>query len=163
MGFMELRAGTIGFRLPSFPLLLVSTTQKTQNLRTIKRLASGSRSKKTGKKKKQKQKRRVSHFYFYFCKKNGIFLITPRVGAACSFKMLHKFFAWTCLSNFDQSENTNWTQSMTSAWAWKATVFPACNSWLNFRVRGQFEIKTFINTTFLMWIFFENNLEPAII
>ena len=31
------------------------------------------------------------------------------------------------------------------AWPWweksKATVFSACNSWLNFRVRGQFEIK----------------------
>ena len=79
MGFMGLRAGTIGFRLPSLPLFLVSTTQ---NLRTIKRLASGPRSKKTGKKnknkkQKQKQKRKVSHLYFYFCKKNGIFLITP--------------------------------------------------------------------------------------
>ena len=54
MGFMELRAGTIGFRLPSLSLFLVSTTQ---NLRTIKRLASGPRSKKTGKKQnKTKQK-----------------------------------------------------------------------------------------------------------
>ena len=53
MGFMELRAGTIGFRLPSLSLFLVSTTQ---NLRTIKRLASGPRSKKTGKKKQNKTK-----------------------------------------------------------------------------------------------------------
>ena len=65
MGFMELRAGTIGFRLPSFPLLLVSTTQKTQNLRTIKRLASGPRSKKTGK-KKTKTKTQGESFLFLF-------------------------------------------------------------------------------------------------
>ena len=47
---------------------------------------------------------------------------------------------------------------MTNAWPrWeksKTTVFPACNSWLNFRVRGQFEIKLLIvrhiNTTYFM-------------
>ena len=37
---------------------------------------------------------------------------------------------------------------MTNAWTWreksKATVFPACSSWLNFRVRDQFEIKMLI-------------------
>ena len=82
MGFMELRAGTIGFRLPSLSLFLVSTTQ---NLRTIKRLASGPRSKKTGKKKKQnktKNKNRNKNARWDICisifvKKNGIFLITP--------------------------------------------------------------------------------------
>ena len=60
---------------------------------------------------------------------------------------------------------------MTNAWPWwvksKATVFPACNSWLNFRVRGQFEIKSFlivrdINTTYFIWIK-KIRLEPAII
>ena len=38
----------------------------------------------------------------------------------------------------------------------KATVFPTCNSWLNFRVRGQFAIKTWIvrhiNTTYFIRI-----------
>ena len=58
---------------------------------------------------------------------------------------------------------------MTNAWPWweksKATVFPACNSWLNFRVRGQFEIKILIvrhiNTTYFIWIK-KYILEPAI-
>ena len=60
---------------------------------------------------------------------------------------------------------------MTNAWPWweksKATVFPACSSWLNFRVRGQFEIKILIvrhiNTTYFIWIFKKIKLEPAII
>ena len=60
---------------------------------------------------------------------------------------------------------------MTNAWTWreksKATVFPACSSWLNFRVRGQFEIKilivSHINTTYFIWIFKKIKLEPAII
>ena len=109
MGFMELRAGTIGFRLPSLSLFLVSTTQ---NLRTIKRLASGPRSKKTGKKQnktkqnkkqKQKQKRKVSHLYFYFCKKNGIFLITPTelgppVVSRCCINFSHEP-TWQILTN----------------------------------------------------------------
>ena len=38
----------------------------------------------------------------------------------------------------------------------KATVFPACNSCLNFRIRGHFEFKIFIvwhiNTTYFIWI-----------
>ena len=59
---------------------------------------------------------------------------------------------------------------MTNTWTWwansKATVFPACSSWLNFRVRGQFEIKILIvrhiNTTYFIWIK-KNKLEPAII
>ena len=45
---------------------------------------------------------------------------------------------------------------MTNTWTWweksKANLFPACRSWLNFRVRGQFEIKILIarhtNTTY---------------
>ena len=60
---------------------------------------------------------------------------------------------------------------MTNAWPWreksKATVFPACNSWLNFCVRGQFEIKTLIvwciNTTYFIWIKKKITLEPATI
>ena len=60
---------------------------------------------------------------------------------------------------------------MTNAWPWwaksKATVFPSCNSWLNFRVRGQFEIKILIvrhiNTTYFIWILKKIKLEPAII
>ena len=51
----------------------------------------------------------------------------------------------TWVSNFDQSEHKNSTKSVTNAWPWqeksKATAFPACKSRLNFRVRGQFEIK----------------------
>ena len=64
--------------------------------------------------------------------------------------MLHKLSAWTHLSNFDQSEHKNWTYSVTNACPWreksKATAFPcfARNSWLNFRVRGQIEIKILI-------------------
>ena len=49
----------------------------------------------------------------------------------------------------------------------KATVFPACNSWLNFRVRGQFKIKILIvrhtNTTYFIWIFKKIKVEPVII
>ena len=51
----------------------------------------------------------------------------------------------TWVSNFDQSEHKNLTKSVNNAWPWreksKATAFPACKSRLNFRVRGQFEIK----------------------
>ena len=32
------------------------------------------------------------------------------------FKMLHTFSAWTHLSNFDQSEHKNWTDSLTDSW-----------------------------------------------
>ena len=85
--------------------------------------------------------------------------------------MLHKFSAWTHLSNTDQSEHKNWTWSVTNAWTWreksKTTVFPACSSWLNFRVRVQFEIKILIvrhiNTTYFIWILKKIKLEPAII
>ena len=51
----------------------------------------------------------------------------------------------TWVSNFDQSEHKNSTKRVNNAWPWreksKATAFPACKSRLNFRVRGQFEIK----------------------
>ena len=60
---------------------------------------------------------------------------------------------------------------MTNAWSWwaksKGTVFPVCNSWLNFGVRGQFEIKILIlrqtYTAYFIWIFLKIKLEPAII
>ena len=86
--------------------------------------------------------------------------------------MLPKFYAWTHLSNFDQSEHKNWTYNVTNAWTWweksNSTVFPSCSSCLHFRVRGQFEIKILIvghiNTTYFIRIFFlKNKLEPAII
>ena len=59
---------------------------------------------------------------------------------------------------------------MTNAWPWweksKATVFPAGNSWLNFRVQGQFEIEILImrhmNTIYFTWILKKIKLEPAI-
>ena len=31
---------------------------------------------------------------------------------------MHKFSAWTHLSNFDQSEYKHWTKSVTNAWPW---------------------------------------------
>ena len=40
--------------------------------------------------------------------------------------MLHKFYAWTHPSNFNQSEHKNWTWSVTNTWPWKEKVFPAC-------------------------------------
>ena len=60
---------------------------------------------------------------------------------------------------------------MTNAWPWweksKATVFPARNSWLNFRVRGPFKIKILIvrhiNTTYFIWILKKIKLKPAMI
>ena len=83
--------------------------------------------------------------------------------------VLHKCL--TRLSNFDQSQHKNWTKSATNALSWwaksTATVFPACNSWLNFRVRGQFKIKILIvrpkYTTYFIWFFKKKKLEPAII
>ena len=45
---------------------------------------------------------------------------------------------------------------------WKASVLPACNSWLNFSLRGQLEIKILIvqpiNTTYFMWFKTKLNL-----
>ena len=57
------------------------------------------------------------------------------------------------------------------AWPWrgksKATAFLACNSWLNFRVWGQFEIKILIvrvtNTSYFLFILKKIELEPATI
>ena len=40
--------------------------------------------------------------------------------------MLHKFYAWTHLSNFNQSEHKHWTWSVTNTWPWLEKVFPAC-------------------------------------
>ena len=57
MGFMELRVGTVGFRVPSLPIFLILGT--TQNL---KQLPNGSRSKETV---NTKQKYKVS-FWTYF-------------------------------------------------------------------------------------------------
>ena len=68
-----------------------------------------------------------------------------------SFQTLHKFSAWTHLSNFDQSEHKNWT-----------IAFPACKSRLNFRVLGHFEIEILkvrlMNTTYFMCILKKLNL-----
>ena len=78
--------------------------------------------------------------------------------------MLHKFSTWSHLWNFDQSEHKNWTKSVTNAWSWraksKATVFPACNGWLNFRLRGHdiHEIHDIFYVNFQ-----KMKLEPAII
>ena len=79
--------------------------------------------------------------------------------------MLHKFSAWTHLSNTNPSKKIEhrawpgWEKS-------KATIFPACNGWLNFRVRGQFEIKILIvrhiNTKYFIWIKKKIKLEPPI-
>ena len=71
----------------------------------------------------------------------------------------------------DQSQHKNWTKSVTNAYSWraksKATLFPACNSWLNFLVRGQFEIKILIvrqNTRHISCEFKKKiKVEPAII
>ena len=40
--------------------------------------------------------------------------------------MLHKFYAWTHLSNFNQSEHKNRTWSVTNTWPWLEKVLPAC-------------------------------------
>ena len=61
MGFMELRVGTVGFRVPSLPIFLILGT--TQNL---KQLPNGSRSKETV---NNKTKYKVSCFYNYFSQK----------------------------------------------------------------------------------------------
>ena len=56
---------------------------------------------------------------------------------------------------------------MTNACPWrgkaKATVFPACSSWLNFRFRGQLEIKILIVRDIFHINLKKNKLEPAII
>ena len=40
--------------------------------------------------------------------------------------MLHKFYAWTHLSNFNQSEHKNLAWSVINTWKWWEKVFPAC-------------------------------------
>ena len=40
--------------------------------------------------------------------------------------MLHELYAWTHLSNFNQSERKNWTWSLTDTWPCLEKVFPAC-------------------------------------
>ena len=37
-----------------------------------------------------------------------------------------EFYAWTHLSNFNQSERKNWTWSVTNTWPWLEKIFPAC-------------------------------------
>ena len=59
---MELRVGTVGFRVPSLPIFLIVGT--TQNL---KRLPNGSRSKETGNNKTKMQSE--SFLYLLFLKK----------------------------------------------------------------------------------------------
>ena len=65
MGFMELRVGTVGFRVPSLPIFLILGT--TQNL---KRLPNGSRSKETV---NNKTKMQSELFLYLFFSKKWIF------------------------------------------------------------------------------------------
>ena len=68
MGFMEPRAGTVGFRVPSLPIFLTVST--TQNLkRRIKRFPNGSRDEETVNNKTQTQGK---SFLFLFLSKIGI-------------------------------------------------------------------------------------------
>ena len=62
--YMELRVGTVGFRVPSLPIFLIVGT--TQNL---KRLPNGSRSKETV---NNKTKMQSESFLYLFFSKNGI-------------------------------------------------------------------------------------------
>ena len=65
MGFMELRVGTVGFRVPSLPIFLILGA--TQNL---KQLPNGSRSKETV---NNKTKILSELFLYLFFSKNGFF------------------------------------------------------------------------------------------
>ena len=81
--------------------------------------------------------------------------------------MLHKFSAWTHLSTFDQSEhNVERDQRVTLVRKVKSN-FPVCKSWLNSRVRGQFEVKSLIvqliNTTSYFLCVKKIELDPAVI
>ena len=80
--------------------------------------------------------------------------------------MLHKFSAWTHLSNFDQSEHKigrgAWSTRDYGEKSEKHLSFPPVflNNWLNFRVWGHFEIKMLIvlghsdiNTKYFIRIF----------
>ena len=63
MGFMEVRTGTVLFRLGSLPIFRLKYNSKSLTL--IKRPSNGSRSKETVNTKTKTQ----GHFYFYFCQK----------------------------------------------------------------------------------------------
>ena len=82
-----------------------------------------------------------------------------------SSKMLHKFSAWTHLSNFDQSEHKiglgAWPTRNYGEKSEKHLSSPPVflNNRLNFRVQGQFEIKMLIvlghsdiNATYFIWV-----------
>ena len=82
------------------------------------------------------------------------FLRRPEVtGHYCSESLIVPDYCLFLLKN----QNIN-------SWPWweksKATAFPACNSWLNFRVRGHFEIKILIvrliNTTYFLCLLKKN-------
>ena len=83
--------------------------------------------------------------------------------------MLHKFSAWTHLSNFDQSQHKNWTKLVNLVRKVKSNwhVFPACKNWLNFSFRGQFEIKILmvrhVKNKHISYELKKIKLEPAII
>ena len=68
MGFMELRAGAVGFRLASLPLLLIVSTTVLKVL-NVETLPNGFRSKETLNNKTETQ---GESFLFLFMSKNGI-------------------------------------------------------------------------------------------
>ena len=68
MEFMELRVGTVGFRVPSLPIFLILGT--TQNL---KRLPNGSRSRETVNNKTKIQSESFLYRLYLFFSKNGFF------------------------------------------------------------------------------------------
>ena len=89
-----------------------------------------------------------------------------QLSKSTSSKMLHKFSAWTHLSNFDQSEHKigrgAWSTRDYGEKSEKHLSFPPVflNNWLNFRVWGHFEIKMLIvlghsdiNTKYFIRIF----------
>ena len=95
---------------------------------------------------------------------------TDSVSFSCQSKQVSR-----CCLNFPHEDTCEILTNQSTkigrrAWPWwensKATVFPARNSWLNFRVRGPFKIKIWIvwhiKTTYVTWIK-KNKLEPAII
>ena len=87
--------------------------------------------------------------------------------------MLHKFSAWTHLSNFDQSERKNWTQSVTNAWPWweksKATgmsSMPVKTGWIlasEVSLKSKLSLCSTCKTQHISHEFKKNRLEPAII
>ena len=63
MGFMELRAGTVDFRVPRLPIFLTVSTTQILNVHGFQMAPEVKRQLIT------KRKDKVSHFYFYFCQK----------------------------------------------------------------------------------------------